>query len=50
MDELLDAIESGDLGPIYVLASEHPILVARLGPVVHKLAPAHDAFRPAHGV
>lgn len=30
MDELLDAIESGELAPIYVLASEHPILIERV--------------------
>jgi len=28
-NDLLDAIESGDLDPIYVLASEHPILIER---------------------
>ncbi|MEO8706536.1 MAG: DNA polymerase III subunit delta [Kofleriaceae bacterium] len=30
MDELLEAIESGDLDPIYVLHSEHPILIERI--------------------
>ncbi|MBA2538140.1 MAG: DNA polymerase III subunit delta [Deltaproteobacteria bacterium] len=37
MDELLDAIDSGDLDPIYVLSSEHPILVER---VVHAIREA----------
>ena len=30
MDELLDEIASGKLAPIYVLASEHPILIERV--------------------
>src|SRR3954462_14034459 len=30
IDDLLDAIESGDLDPIYVLTSERPILIERM--------------------
>lgn len=38
MDELLDAIESGELDPIYVLASEHPILIERVVHAIREVA------------
>ena len=45
-DELLDAIESGDLDPIYVLHSEHPILIERIVSAVRDIAvpPAARGF------
>lgn len=45
-DELLDAIESGDLDPIYVLHSEHPILIERIVSAVRDVAvpPAARGF------
>jgi len=46
IDELLDAIESGDLDPIYVLHSEHPILVERVVHAIREVAvpPAARGF------
>ncbi len=46
MDELLDAIESGDLDPIYVLHSEHPILIDRVVAAIREVAvpPAARGF------
>ncbi|MEJ7603458.1 MAG: DNA polymerase III subunit delta [Kofleriaceae bacterium] len=45
-DELLDAIESGDLDPIYVLHSEHPILIERIVSAIRDIAvpPAARGF------
>ena len=45
-DELLDAIESGDLDPIYVLHSEHPILIERIVSAIRDVAvpPAARGF------
>jgi DNA polymerase-3 subunit delta len=45
-DELLDSIESGDLDPIYVLHSEHPILIERIVSAVRDIAvpPAARGF------
>ncbi len=45
-DDLLDAIEAGDLDPIYVLASEHPILIERVVTAIRDTAvpPAARGF------
>jgi DNA polymerase III subunit delta len=46
MDDLLDAIENGELDPIYVLSSEHPILVERVVAAIRDTAvpPAARGF------
>jgi DNA polymerase III subunit delta len=46
VDDLLEAIESGDLDPIYVLSSEHPILIERVVSALRETAvpPAARGF------
>ncbi len=46
MDELLDAIVSEELDPIYVLASEHPILIERVVSAIREVSvpPAARGF------